>query len=102
MPRIKITDHYPYCEAAPGDTVHFEYDGQSFYVECWATRHGSGIDVYDASHRAAEPFEDEREEFDNQIWAFLETLGKAEAERGVPRIRQAALGEAMEAFNGHG
>lgn len=100
MPRITITNHYPYCEAATGDTVHFEYDGRAFYVECWSTRHGSGVDIYDLDHRAAHPFtEGDRDEFDDQIGAFLTALGKAEDVHGVAKARQAALMEAMGAFN---
>lgn len=99
MPRIIITDHYPYCEAAPGDTIHFEYSGQAFYAEYWATRHGSGIDIYDLTHRAAEPFADDREEFESQIRQFLAELGRAEEARGIPALRQVALAEAMDAFN---
>jgi hypothetical protein len=56
----------------------FEHSGQPFYAEVWATRHGSGVDIYDLSHRAAEPFvEDEREDLEEQLRTFLAILGRA-------------------------
>lgn len=101
MPRFTITDHRPYCEAAAGDTVYFEFGGQPYYVEYWATRHGSGIDTYDARHRAVELFaEHECDEFEEQIRAFLAALGEAEEALDVPGLRRQALAMTAAALNG--
>lgn len=101
--KIRITDHKPYCESGLGDTIWFEYEGTSYYVERWSTRHSSGVDVYtlDGDRDANDIFSDgdDWEELDELIEEFTDALANAETLFEVERRRQQALDQTITQFN---